>query len=173
MSSFENYEVFVRDQRFVISRGQVEFDSPNYFTLCFLGEFAESATRKVELSRDPHLFRLIVDYLSGYVVLPIRQDFLPPTMTLEVARANLRADAVFYQLEGLIAALDRPPTPPPMIVEDDPAPSPNVLLKSVRKEQMFRSCLSVEGWAWAAAKNSSYGMDLWLFSLCKDINQSC
>ncbi|KAF8592808.1 hypothetical protein BDV93DRAFT_567380, partial [Ceratobasidium sp. AG-I] len=70
----EIFTVVVRDQRFVLSRSQIDFDAPNYFTMCFLGDFTESQLRQVELSRDPHLFKIIVDYLCGYTVLPIRQD---------------------------------------------------------------------------------------------------
>ncbi|KAF8600146.1 hypothetical protein BDV93DRAFT_525567, partial [Ceratobasidium sp. AG-I] len=102
---------------------------------------------------DPHLFKIIVDYLCGYTVLPIRQDVLPPTMTPEVALANLRADAIFYQLDGLLSEIDKPapveaeaPIEEPVVVEEAPPPPPNLLLADVRRQLLFRNGLRVEGW---------------------------
>ncbi|KAF8601067.1 hypothetical protein BDV93DRAFT_524964 [Ceratobasidium sp. AG-I] len=134
----QNFTVILREQRFVLSRSQIDFDAPNYFTMCFLGEFAESVSREVELSRDPHLFKIIVDYLCGYTVLPIRQDALPPTMSPEVALANLRVDAAFYQLEGLLAAINA--------INETNESIPNLLIAKVRRQHMFRTRFKVVGW---------------------------
>ncbi|KAG9079700.1 hypothetical protein FS749_008302 [Ceratobasidium sp. UAMH 11750] len=98
----KTYIVVMRGERFTLTQDQVEFDSPNYFTSCFLGEFAESQTRTVALSRDPDLFRIIIDYLSGYTVLPLHESALPERMDTDVALANLLADAQFYLLDGLV-----------------------------------------------------------------------
>ncbi|KAG9087141.1 hypothetical protein FRC06_002710 [Ceratobasidium sp. 370] len=98
----EIYTVIMRGENFTLTRDQVEFDSPNYFTSCFLGEFTESQTRTVTLSRDPHLFRIILDYLSGYEVLPLHESAVPKRMGLEVALRNLLIDARFYLLDGLV-----------------------------------------------------------------------
>lgn len=154
--------MIVRDQRFVLSRSQIEFDAPNYFTMCFLGDFTESQLRQVELSRDPHLFKIIVDYLCGYTVLPIRPDVLPPTMSPEVALANFRADAIFYQLEGLLSEVDKPasaeeaPVEVPVVVEEAPL-APNLLLAAVRREHLFRNKLRVEGWTESPNVYLTYG----------------
>lgn len=149
-SAADFFTVVVRDQRFVLSRSQINFDAPNYFTMCFLGDFAESISRQVELSRDPYLFRIIVDYLCGYTIFPIRQDVLPPTMTPEVALANLRADAVFYQLEGLLAAIKE--------INDSP---PNLLVAKIRRQHMFRTRFKVVGWTESPDTYATYGKRLY------------
>lgn len=167
MASPEDFfTVVVRDQRFVLTRSQIDFDAPNYFTMCFLGDFTESQSRQVVLSRDPHLFKIIVDYLCGYAVLPIRQDVLPPTMSLEVALANLRADAIFYQLSGLLAEIDKPPPveeeeeepiAEPVVIEEPPPPPPNLLLADVRRQELFRNALRIEGWTESPDMYKTYG----------------
>ncbi|KAL5632085.1 hypothetical protein ACGC1H_000193 [Rhizoctonia solani] len=100
------YTVSIQGIDFILSKSQIEFDGPNYFTTCFLGDFRESATRRVELSRDPDLFRIVLSYLCGYSVLPLNEKIIPPTMTSEAALLNLRADAEFYQLDGLAQACE-------------------------------------------------------------------
>ncbi|KAF8750967.1 hypothetical protein RHS01_09023 [Rhizoctonia solani] len=96
----EKYTVSIQGIDFTLSKSQIEFDGPNYFTTCFLGDFRESSTRRVELSRDPDLFRIVLSYLSGYTVLPLNERVIPATMSQEAALLNLRADAEFYQLDG-------------------------------------------------------------------------
>ncbi|KAG8790788.1 hypothetical protein FRC12_011013 [Ceratobasidium sp. 428] len=98
----EPYTVIMRGETFVLTRDQIEFDSPNYFTSCFLGEFTESRTRTLTLSRDPELFRIILDHLSGYEVLPLHSLAIPKRMSQELALHNLLIDARFYLLDGLI-----------------------------------------------------------------------
>ncbi|KAG8741378.1 hypothetical protein FRC10_002943 [Ceratobasidium sp. 414] len=100
-SSEITYTVITRGEIFTLTRDQVEFDSPNYFTSCFLGESAESQTRTLTLSRDPNLFMIVLDYLSGYEVLPLHDSALPKRMGPDVARRNLLADARFYRLDRL------------------------------------------------------------------------
>ncbi|EUC56777.1 BTB domain protein, putative [Rhizoctonia solani AG-3 Rhs1AP] len=101
------YTILVRGQRFSLTQSQIEFDSTNYFTMCFLGDFREAQTRTLTLFRDPDLFRKVVDYLCGYTVVPFGDGFLPPnSMTRTTFVANLRADAVFYQLDGLLKQCD-------------------------------------------------------------------
>ncbi|QRV84498.1 hypothetical protein RhiJN_12514 [Ceratobasidium sp. AG-Ba] len=94
------------DQPFALTRDQIEFDSPNYFTSCFLGEFVESQTRTLTLSRDPDLFKIVIDYLNGYEVLPLHESVLPKRMSSEVALRNLLVDAQFYGLDGLITQVN-------------------------------------------------------------------
>lgn len=100
------YTVTVRGEVFTLTKSQIEFDAPNYFTMCFLGDFREAQTRHVKLSRDPDLFRIILDYLCGYTVLPLSKTVIPARMTQAAALKNLRTDAAFYQLEGLIQECD-------------------------------------------------------------------
>ncbi|CEL61160.1 hypothetical protein RSOLAG1IB_09802 [Rhizoctonia solani AG-1 IB] len=101
------YTVVLRGQEFLLTKSQIDFDSPNYFSTCFLGDFREAETRRLELSRNPDLFRLIVEYLCGYEILPLNEKSLPPFMSLETGIQNLRADALFYQLDGLVNVCDR------------------------------------------------------------------
>jgi hypothetical protein len=46
------------------------FDSPNYFTTLWGDEYTEAKTKVVRLTRNPHLFSIIYEYLSGYEVRP-------------------------------------------------------------------------------------------------------
>ncbi|CAE6456201.1 unnamed protein product [Rhizoctonia solani] len=101
------YTVSLSGKDFRLDQSQVEFDSPNYFTACFLGDFHEAQTRRIELSRDPDIFHLIASYLSGYSVLPLTDKKIPATMSPASTLYNLRADARFYQLQGLVKECDR------------------------------------------------------------------
>jgi hypothetical protein len=47
---------------------QISFDAPNYFTMLWGDDYEESRSNVVRLSRNPHLFALIYEYLSGYDV---------------------------------------------------------------------------------------------------------
>ncbi|ELU38927.1 hypothetical protein AG1IA_07045 [Rhizoctonia solani AG-1 IA] len=100
------YTVIMRGQEFVLTKSQIEFDSPNYFSSCFLGDFREAQSRSLELCRNPDLFRIIVEYLCGYEVLPLNDKLLPSFMSTKMGLENLRIDALFYQLEGLVKACE-------------------------------------------------------------------
>ena len=104
----DEYTVVLRGERFVLSRDQIFFDSPNYFTMLFTGTFQEAATgqREVTLHRDPHLFKIIQTYLAGYSILPLPDDWMPAYMSQEAAVKNLLADAQFYGLERLAGRLE-------------------------------------------------------------------
>ncbi|KAF8601059.1 hypothetical protein BDV93DRAFT_546028 [Ceratobasidium sp. AG-I] len=102
MNPNDNFTVLFRGVEFTLTRSQVEFDSPNFFTACFLGKFQESETRTVKISRDPVLFGIVFDYLCGYTVLPLGGSVIPTRMSLTTALINLRVDAEFYQLDGLL-----------------------------------------------------------------------
>ncbi|KAF8601052.1 hypothetical protein BDV93DRAFT_558736 [Ceratobasidium sp. AG-I] len=104
MSPNDRFKVIVRGSKFTLTRPMVEFDGPNYFTACFLGSFKESQTRTVEIWRDATLFAIVLDYLCGYTVFPLKLANVPSRMTLATAVLNLRADAEFYQLDGLVQA---------------------------------------------------------------------
>lgn len=99
------YTVIVRGEHFQLSRNQINFDAPNFFSTCFSSGFAESVKRTVTLDRNPVLFALIVEYLSGYPILPLSAEAAPPLMSLAMARRCLLADAQFYGLQKLSALL--------------------------------------------------------------------
>ncbi|EUC60576.1 hypothetical protein RSOL_352460, partial [Rhizoctonia solani AG-3 Rhs1AP] len=103
MTRSELYKLTLRDTTFTLDRSQIEFDSPNYFTSCFLGSFSESHAREIRLSRDPALFSIIVNYLSGYAILPVQP---PVGMSDQAAVENLLRDALFYGLDELAAMLE-------------------------------------------------------------------
>ncbi|EIN05776.1 hypothetical protein PUNSTDRAFT_122212 [Punctularia strigosozonata HHB-11173 SS5] len=106
-----SYKVFVRSEEFVLSRNQIQFDSPNFFTGCFLSGLAESLTHEVHIDRNPALFALVVEYLSGYIILPLSAASVPNTMSVELATRNLAEDALFYGLTKLHAMLTTPALP--------------------------------------------------------------
>lgn len=95
----------MRDEVFHLTEDQIEFDSPNYFTTYFSTKSAESQTRTLRLARDPDLFRIIIDYLTGYTILPLHSPVIPRRMSPEQALRNLLVDAEFYRLEGLIGQM--------------------------------------------------------------------
>ncbi|KAH7332671.1 hypothetical protein B0J17DRAFT_548308, partial [Rhizoctonia solani] len=108
------YTIIIRNRQFLLNKSQIEFDSPNFFISCFLRDFSEAQSRTLKLSRDPDLFQVIVNYLCGYAVLPLSDDFRPAFMTPATVLTNLRTDAVFYQLDGLVEQCDallKPQTP--------------------------------------------------------------
>ncbi|CAE6414031.1 unnamed protein product [Rhizoctonia solani] len=100
------FTVLIQGEKFTLSQSQVQFDSPNYFSTCFLGDFCEAQTRSVELTRNPEMFPLIQQYLCGYMVLPPSESASPKGMTFTQIIVNLRVDAIFYQLKGLIQQCD-------------------------------------------------------------------
>ena len=104
----EEYTIVVRGERFVLSRDQIFFDSPNYFTALFAGTFRDAvhATREVTLHRDPHLFKIVQTYLSGYHILPLADNWMPAYMSHEAALKNLLEDARFYALGTLVGLLE-------------------------------------------------------------------
>ncbi|KAL8291952.1 hypothetical protein RQP46_001418 [Phenoliferia psychrophenolica] len=93
-----SFTVVARGTAFTLSQEDCEFDSPNYFTSCFLSDFSESESRVVHTNRSPVLFPHIRNWLSGYEVLP-----LPPIadMSPAVALANLLKDAQYFGLTRL------------------------------------------------------------------------
>ena len=111
----DQYTIILRGQRFTLTRDQIEADSPNYFTNCFLGEYRESQTREIRLGRHPVLFTLIVDHLSGYKILPLDDSVVIPGMSKERLMENLLADASFYSLDSLRAQIEQELTKEPMV----------------------------------------------------------
>jgi hypothetical protein len=97
----EIFTAILRGETFMLSQEQLEFDSPNFFTNLFLGSFAEAESRRVELARNPDIFRIIIDYMSGYPIVPL-SDVSVPRMTAIVANQCLLVDAEFYGLRSLV-----------------------------------------------------------------------
>ncbi|KAI1795375.1 hypothetical protein LXA43DRAFT_1091030 [Ganoderma leucocontextum] len=58
------YTLIVHGEHFELHHDQIIFDSPNYFTACFLLDFAESAKCTIRLSQNPTFFAVIVEYLD-------------------------------------------------------------------------------------------------------------
>lgn len=100
----EMYTVVVRDRAFLLHRFQIEHDSPNFFTSYFLNALGDGTNKNTQLRifRDPDVFELVLRYLNGYQVVPIQDRFVPTGSTPEVTLADLRVDAEFYQLQGLL-----------------------------------------------------------------------
>lgn len=107
----QKYTVIVRDEEFTLRKSQLEFDAPNYFTAIFLGDFSEGGTTTTTVDRNPDLFAIIVEYLSGYRVLPLAPKALPRTMDTKTALLNLIDDAAFYGLSKLHSLLKMPAQP--------------------------------------------------------------
>ncbi|ORY53979.1 hypothetical protein BCR35DRAFT_247265, partial [Leucosporidium creatinivorum] len=108
-SAPEHYTVIVRGVKFELSYAQITYDSPNHFTTAFLEhDFAEAQSRTLFLDRNPQLFALIVEHLSGYTILPLAQNALPTTMSYEIAYRNLYTDAEYFGLEYLLQLLSAP-----------------------------------------------------------------
>ncbi|KAH7332673.1 hypothetical protein B0J17DRAFT_619794 [Rhizoctonia solani] len=107
MENEPKYTVILRGQEFVLTKSQIEFDSPNYFTAYFLKDSKETQAQRLELFRSPDLFKLIIEYLCGYKIFPLNEKSIPSCMPLESGLQNLRVDAVFYQLDGLVKSCDK------------------------------------------------------------------
>ncbi|EGG04127.1 uncharacterized protein MELLADRAFT_89675 [Melampsora larici-populina 98AG31] len=92
------YTIIVRGKTFILTRDQIQFDSPNLFTIAFLDDiYSENVSGRLRLdSRSPDLFEIIVEYLSGYPILPVKEP------------AKLLADSKYYGLDGLRDLLSLP-----------------------------------------------------------------
>ncbi|ELU35883.1 hypothetical protein AG1IA_10087 [Rhizoctonia solani AG-1 IA] len=96
----------ISDKPSTFSQLQIEFDSPNLFTV----EISVSRIQYVILTHLYVTFNIyFLLYLSGWSVcptragvLPLHPGLIPPYCTLEAALADLVADARFYQLNGLL-----------------------------------------------------------------------
>ncbi|KAG8713165.1 hypothetical protein FRC11_013066 [Ceratobasidium sp. 423] len=103
------YQITIQGVDFFLSRPQIDFDGPNYFTDYFFGDWIDAppGERRIELPwRDPGLFPIIISYLSGYPVIPLDERVAPEHVSLTRTLLNLRADARFYRLNGLVDACD-------------------------------------------------------------------
>lgn len=96
------FTIIVRGKTFILTRDQIQFDSPNLFTIAFLDDiYSENLSGRLRLdSRSPELFEVIVEYLSGYPILPVKDP------------AKLLADSKYYGLDGLRDVLSLPTVGP-------------------------------------------------------------
>lgn len=96
------YEIILRGVKFTLEEENIRFDSPNYFTSYFFGEFEEGVQgkRELALNRHPDIFKLIFEYLCGYEIFPLADAVVPQMSNLALLQ-NLRRDALFYGLDGL------------------------------------------------------------------------
>jgi hypothetical protein len=104
------YTVVARGKAFELSKAQVSFDYPNLLSNSLLGHFAEASSRVLKLDCHPDLFAIIVDYLSGYPILPLRSVMLPERMDTELAMRYLAKDADYLGLTRLHELLCPPET---------------------------------------------------------------
>ncbi|QRV82903.1 hypothetical protein RhiJN_10919 [Ceratobasidium sp. AG-Ba] len=98
----ERFTVIVSDKTFELTKAQLEHDAPNSLTSYFLDENGECINKKLELLRDPKIFELVVRYLNGYQIVPLDRHLIPHASTAQRALADIRADADFFQLRGLL-----------------------------------------------------------------------
>jgi hypothetical protein len=95
--------VRVRDERFELTDTQIEIDSPNFFPAAFSGDWQEEPGGALVLRKQhPDYFALIVEYLSGYRLFPLDG----PAELHRKRLANLKVDAQFLQLDGLLRCIE-------------------------------------------------------------------
>ncbi|QRV82894.1 hypothetical protein RhiJN_10910 [Ceratobasidium sp. AG-Ba] len=97
----EHFTVIVSGVSFLLSQAQIQRDAPNYFTSYFL-DMNEFPGRKLEISRDPEVFKIVLRYLNGYHVVPLDHGLIAPSSTTTRTLADLEADAEFFQLSKLV-----------------------------------------------------------------------
>lgn len=107
------FTVFVRDEEFTLRKSQLEFDAPNFFTAYFFGDFRERAegSTTLHVDRNPDLFAILIEYMSGYSILPLSIRALPRTMDMSRALRALAEDAAYFGLSRLHAMLTGPKQP--------------------------------------------------------------
>ena len=101
------YTIIVGGQPFVLTRDQLDSDSPNEFTCHF--SKTTSNTNKVAVHQDPHIFTIIHSHLLGYDVMPLPENWFPRYMSKEAAMDNLIADAKYYRFTKLVEILQAAP----------------------------------------------------------------
>jgi hypothetical protein len=86
--------VIVRGNEFHLSLAQIQYDSPNAFTQHFRPsiEDANANQSQLVLDCDPDLFAIVVQYLSGYDILPLSPTAVPLTLSLFAAQKGLLRD---------------------------------------------------------------------------------
>jgi hypothetical protein len=65
-----SYVVYIRGEPFHLSQSQIQFDSPNYFTMAFSDSWTEGTTRELRLTdRDSELFRACESRQLNFILL--------------------------------------------------------------------------------------------------------
>ncbi|CAE6481247.1 unnamed protein product, partial [Rhizoctonia solani] len=118
--------VILKGGPYLLLEDQISFDAPNLFTK-FINEHLENVPMR--LSRNPDIFSIIVEYLCGYKIFPLRKELLPPGMSHEMTMENLRVDARYYGLSNLVQLLREDgemvpvaPNPPELAPKDKELP---------------------------------------------------
>ncbi|KAF8593873.1 hypothetical protein BDV93DRAFT_612072 [Ceratobasidium sp. AG-I] len=93
-------KIVVSGTKFILTQDQYKIDSPNYFTDHVAAHTSRFRGTQIKISRNAELFKLIMDYMNGYTVLP-KDSPLPHGMTRKSALKNLIAEAKFYRLDSL------------------------------------------------------------------------
>lgn len=100
--SNDTYTIILRGESLSITRAQIEADSPgaNFFASSLLGDFMEASHRAITLDRHPGIFKIILDHLSGYTILPLDEEYVEGVcgreMTTQRAMRFLSDDADYY-----------------------------------------------------------------------------
>lgn len=101
--------VDVRNESFPLPFEQLQSDQPSLFTILIADPSSNTSlalsSTHLQFPRDPSLFPLIANHLSGYQILPLNAfHFATSEHTTLV---NLLADAEYYQLPKLQAVLKK------------------------------------------------------------------
>ncbi|KAG8752282.1 hypothetical protein FRC12_012041 [Ceratobasidium sp. 428] len=99
-------KVIVSGTKFVLTQDQYKVDGPNYFTDAVAAHTGRFRGPQVKVSRDPELFKLVVEFLNGYAVLPKDAPLPKGAPSRRVALRNLVAEAKFYRLGSLEAVAE-------------------------------------------------------------------
>ncbi|QRV97061.1 hypothetical protein RhiJN_25080 [Ceratobasidium sp. AG-Ba] len=127
MASANEFTVLVSEKLFKITRKQIHFDAPNYFTKRVLTNPPTVGSRIMELSRDAEMFQFILDYPSGYSAISTDRlviSCLPASRSIQ----DLLVDATFYELDKLKAICTRLLEHPIVELENQPLPKRYLLL---------------------------------------------
>lgn len=106
-TSDQLYQVFVRGIVFRLSKDQIEYDAPNFFTNRF--DLAPNFDRYDAIVHldffNPIIFQIVIDYMCGDEIFPLPK-ILAGTKTQEVVFITLKKYASYLALEGLKNELD-------------------------------------------------------------------
>jgi hypothetical protein len=69
-----SFTVVVREEVFLLTKSQIEFDSPDS------NLFKTSGAKTHTLNVDPRIFKIIFDYLAGETIMPIEIEAFPNGM---------------------------------------------------------------------------------------------
>lgn len=62
----DTFTIVINDEKFILTEQEIKYDSPNYFTKSFFGEFSEAKTKTITLQdQDVETFRYVIIHLSS------------------------------------------------------------------------------------------------------------